>query len=347
VNDSLRGPVLHVLDAVLQRFEARNQYRELMHGLVRVPVPDYEPNAFREALNNAVLHRDYTLNNAIYIQWFNDEITIASPGGFLPGITVDNILSHEPRPRNRRLADAFQLLGLVERSGRGVDRIFEGQLRYGRAPADYSASDHNAVRLSLASGDASIELIQLIQHQRQGGRPFSLDELICIDLIRRERRADVAQLARAIQRPEGRARGVGEGLVERGILDATADGRRRVYRFSAATYRALGMEVEYVRSRGFDRIQQESLILEFLSSHGEIRRRDVVELCRIGEKEATRLLQRMVEQGRIIKHGDRKGAWYTKGMSGTDVMAGTESVARYVNRTLSGLHRGSSQDKSE
>lgn len=312
VNESHRGPLLQVLDSIQQRFDVRNQQRELMHGLVRLPIPDYEPLAFREALNNAVLHRDYTINNAIHLQWRSGEIAIMSPGGFLPGITADNILSHEPRPRNRRLADAFQILGLVERAGLGVDRIFEGQLRYGRMPADYSASSHEAVRLSLPGGDASIALIQLIQQQRRAGHPFSLEDLISVDVVRRERRADVADLARAIQRGESRAHGVGEALVERGIFEAMTEGRRRVYRFSSSTYRSLGLEVEYVRTRGFDRIQRETMVLEFLDSHGAIRRPDVVELCQIGEKEATRFLGSLAAKGKITKHGDRRGTWYSR-----------------------------------
>ena len=76
---------------------------------------------------------------------------MTNPGGFPEGITADNILVHEPKPRNPRLAEAFKRIGLVEQTGRGVDKIFMGQLRYGRPAPDYSRSDARRRRLMVHS----------------------------------------------------------------------------------------------------------------------------------------------------------------------------------------------------
>lgn len=57
---------------------------------------------------------------------------ISNPGGFIEGINADNLLDAEPHGRNPVLADALKRIGLAERTGRGIDRIYEGSLLYGR-----------------------------------------------------------------------------------------------------------------------------------------------------------------------------------------------------------------------
>lgn len=132
VNAWFHQPLVKALEAVESRFGARNQEKEVHEGLFRIPVPDYSPEAFREALNNAVLHRDYAQLGAVHVQLYPDHLFISNPGGFLEGIHLDNLLVHEPKPRNPRLAEAFRRIGLVETTGRGIDKIYTGQLRYGR-----------------------------------------------------------------------------------------------------------------------------------------------------------------------------------------------------------------------
>lgn len=74
VNDVFHRPLLHVLSEVESRFAARNEEREVMVGMFRVPVPDYSPIGFREALSNALLHRDYTCNSRLlYTNWISVE----------------------------------------------------------------------------------------------------------------------------------------------------------------------------------------------------------------------------------------------------------------------------------
>ena len=123
VNDAIRGPLMRIIQELESRFAARNEEREITIGLFRLPVPDYSPIGFREVMNNALLHRDYTRLGAVYIQWHPDHLLVTSTGGFPEGITLDNMLVHEPKPRNPRLAETFRRLGLVEQTGRGIDKI--------------------------------------------------------------------------------------------------------------------------------------------------------------------------------------------------------------------------------
>jgi len=117
VNEILRYPLLRVMEEMLTRFRARNREEEIMVGMLRVGVPDYPEQSFREGLANALIHRDYTRQGAIHIQWHDDRIEMSNPGGFPEGVRLDNLLVTPPRPRNPLLADAFKRAGLAKEQG--------------------------------------------------------------------------------------------------------------------------------------------------------------------------------------------------------------------------------------
>lgn len=87
----------------------------------------------------------------------------------------------------------------------------------------------------------------------------------------------------------------------------------RTYTLSADLYRRMGQQAGYIRQAGFDRLQQEQMIRAYVREHGSIRRREVVELCRLGEHLATRLLRKLVEEGILQKQGERKATVYSRG----------------------------------
>lgn len=184
------------------------------------------------------------------------------PGGFSAGITIDNILVHEPKPRNPRLAGAFKRIGLIEQTGRGVDRIFMGQLRYGRSAPDYSRSDPNDVRVVLRGGNASLRFAAFVYEQDKAGRPLTLDELMVLNHLFFERRIDSESVGMVIQKGTSEGHAVLERLVERGLVGAKGERRGRVYHLAAALYAKIGNPSGYVRTRGFEPIQQEQMILQ-------------------------------------------------------------------------------------
>lgn len=313
VNDVFRGPVIAILQEIESRFAARNEEREVPVGLFRLPVPDYSPEGFREAVNNALLHRDYGRNEAVYVQWQPDSLTISSPGGFPEGITLSNILVHEPKPRNPRLAEAFRRIGLVEQTGRGVDKIYLGQLRYGRSVPDYSRSDATGVRLVLRGGQPSLQFAAFVYEQDKKGRPFGLDELLILNHLFFERRIDTARAGELTQKGVGEARAVLERLNERGLVEARGEKRGRVYHLAASLYRRLGQTPAYVRSRGFDEIQQRQMVLSLVQTEGKITRARAAALCQISEDQASRLLRKMRDAGDLEQVGRGRGSFYRLG----------------------------------
>jgi ATP-dependent DNA helicase RecG len=303
VNDVFHGPLIRLLAEVDSRFSARNEEREVLVGMFRLPVPDYSPEGFREAVNNAVLHRDYTRLDDVYIQWQADHLLITSPGGLPEGVTLDNLLVHEPKPRNPRLAEAFRRIGLVEQTGRGIDKIFAGQLRYGRPAPDYGRSDSTAVRVVLRGGQPSLEFAAFVYEQDKAGNPLTLDEMLVLNALFFERRIDTERASGLIQKGITEARAVLERLHERGMVEGRGEKRGRVYHLSASLYRVLGQSEEYVRSHGISPIRHEAMVLEYVQAHGRIERKHVMELCGLSGPQAGRLLRKLEQSGRLKRQG--------------------------------------------
>jgi ATP-dependent DNA helicase RecG len=313
VNDFFRWPLLRVMEECEARIRARNREQELMVGLLRVGVPDYPERALREALANALIHRDYQRLGAVHFQWQTDQIEITSPGGFPEGVRLDNLLVTAPRPRNPLLADAFKRAGIVERTARGIDTIFFEQLRNGRPAPSYARSNEATVSVVVPGGAANLDFVRLLVTEAQHGRDLRLDELLILNTLWQVRELTTDGASRIVQKPEAEARAALHRLVEAGLVEERGQKKGRTWHLSAATYRLLGDKAAYVRSRGFEPLQQEQMVLQFVEKHGRITRREVAELCRIGPYQATRLLARLVEDGRLVRHGVRKAAWYERG----------------------------------
>lgn len=313
VNDFFRWPLLRVMEEIESRIRARNREQELMVGLLRVGVPDYPERALREALANALIHRDYQRLGAVHFQWHTDRIEISNPGGFPEGVRLDNLLVTAPRPRNPMLADAFKRAGIVERTARGIDTIFYEQLRNGRPAPSYERSDAAGVTVVIPGGEANLDFVRLLVEESQQGRLLGLDELLLLNALWQERDLTTEAAACLTQKPETETRAALHRLVEAGLVEDRGQKKGRTWHLSAATYRLLGDKAAYVRQRGFEPLQQEQMVLQYVEKHGRITRREAAELCRLSPYQATRLLDRLVKDGRLLRHGQRKGAWYERG----------------------------------
>ena len=311
VNDFFRWPLLRTMEEIEARIRARNREQELMVGLLRVGVPDYPERALREAVANALIHRDYQRLGAVHFQWHPDRIEISSPGGFPEGVRLDNLLVTAPRPRNPLLADAFKRAGLVERTARGIDTIFYEQLRNGRPAPSYERSDSTGVVVVIPGGEANLDFVRLLVTESQGGRVLGLDELLVLNTLWQERSLATEDAARLTQKPEAETRATLHRLVEAGLIEERGHKKGRTWHLSAAAYRALGDKAAYVRQRGFEPLQQEQMVLQYVEKHGRITRKEAAELCRISGPQAYRLLDRLAEQGLLAREGERgRGVGY-------------------------------------
>ncbi len=128
-----------------------NKKHPIQNGAYIYDIYDFNEAVLREAILNAVAHRDYSIASEVVIKQFPNKIIITNPGGFPKGVNLENILTVSSTPRSRLLTDILEKTGLVERSGQGVDKIFSLTLSEGKTEPDYSSSDMFQVTLILYS----------------------------------------------------------------------------------------------------------------------------------------------------------------------------------------------------
>ncbi len=146
--------------------------------------------------------------------------------------------------------------------------------------------------------------------ENQAERLLSLDELLLLNSLWQERSINTGRASTLIQRSEAEARAILQQLVESGLAEARGERKGRNYHLSAKTYQRLGERVAYVRQRGFEPLQQEQMILQYVQKHGRITRREAAELCQISSPQARNLVARLARNGVLVLRGQRRGAFY-------------------------------------
>ena len=309
-NEISAVPLLRAMFELADRVKARNPEEEIEVGLFRLGVPRFAEVAVRELIANALVHRDYTRVGSTIVEITADALTVSNPGGLPEGVTLGNLLTTPPRPRNPALADAFKRAGLVDRTSRGINRVFESQLAMGRPVPDYGRSTPTSVVARVQSGPTDSHLAAFLAEAQRSGQRFSLEDLLTLHEVREERRITTVRAAELFQVDHQQARLILNRLADRGLLEVRGDGKGRTYHLAAALYRRLGEPGEYVRTRGFDDIQQEQMVLTFVERHGSITRRDAAELCRLDGTGASRLLRRLRDEGKLDLVGERRTSRY-------------------------------------
>src|SRR5690606_18806297 len=114
------------------------------------------------------------------------------------------------------------------------------------------------------------------------------------------------QIAHTMQKEPVRAKGSVEALIEAGLICGHGTGRGRNYTLSAHLYELHGNRAESTRQAGFDRLQSEQLVKNFVAQHGRTTRNDVMNLCRLSPDQAYKLLKKLVSENYLLKQGFRK-----------------------------------------
>ncbi len=123
-NKEFKGSVFKQLDDAFNYLTLCNKTVSTFKGLERIEKSDYPESALREALLNAVVHRDYGYSGSIIINVNDKEIEFISIGGLVSGLSPEDIRSGISQPRNKRLAEVFHRLHLIESYGTGIRKIF-------------------------------------------------------------------------------------------------------------------------------------------------------------------------------------------------------------------------------
>lgn len=144
-------------------------------------VPAYTEETIREAILNAIQHRSFQMGGEVFVKVAPESIVVTNQGGFPYGVNVDNILTVNSSPRSRRLADALARIGMVERSGQGVDVMYANCICEGRPLPDYSQSDDFQVSLRIESRIENVQLRRFLIDYQSSRQPSEL--LNVLDLL--------------------------------------------------------------------------------------------------------------------------------------------------------------------
>lgn len=303
INDDFTLSILASIEKLNTYLEAWNPQREIDMGLFRMPAPDFDKRALREAIVNAYSHRDYSRMGRIRVSIADEGLTIANPGGFIEGVTVKNLLTAEPHGRNPALADALKRIGLAEKTGRGIDRIFEGSLIYGKTMPDYSASNTVTVSLFIPRSAPNIQIAEMVSNeQKRLGRPLPINTLLVLNYLKDAPRSDNHQISQALNLQEAVVKTVLEKAIESGLVEAYGSGRGRNYILSKRVYQEAdgNNNIGYVRQMDIDETRYLELIQNLAKNNEYISRSDVVQLLHINENKAYSLLKKLVNSGALL-----------------------------------------------
>jgi ATP-dependent DNA helicase RecG len=202
----INGPLPKLIEAAWQVVWEEMRVAAVVKGLIREEQGEYPSFAVREALVNAVCHRDYRLTGRrIEIRMFDDRLEVTSPGG-LPGyITVDNIVE-EHFSRNPRLVNGLFQWGFIEELGLGIDRMIEDMANAGHpnpefrdSPYAFSVTLRNTrVRRAVPAWESSMNERQLraLAYLQEHGRITNGEyRRLCPDVSTETLRLDLVDLA--------------------------------------------------------------------------------------------------------------------------------------------------------
>jgi len=285
-------------DDLWNTINLRNDEYQYQDGLFMLTIPTFNELVIREAILNAVSHRDYRHAGSVFIKQYPTKIELVSPGGFPSGITPENILWKQ-HPRNRRIAEVFAKCGMVERSGQGANRMFQLCARESKQPPDYGGTDDYEVFLTLygkVQDPRFLTFLEKIGRERQVS--FEATDFITLDLINREQKLPSWAKERVPL------------LLKSGAIERI--GRKLI--LSGKFYEFVDKKGVYTHKRGLDRETNKQLLLKHIKENKDSgsRLKELMQvLPALSNDQVKKLIAELKKEGKIYKIGVTRGAlWY-------------------------------------
>ena len=278
-------------------FSPFNPITTVEHGLYHFEYRTYPDIAFREALMNAFCHADYRIAGPILVKMFHNRLIVSNNGGFIAGITEQNILHHQPAARNPLLVEALTRLRLVNRSNLGIARMFSAFLIEGkRPPVIQEIGDSVAVTFLRSDMDASFRsMIAEIKDP-----PLDVDELLALSFLRQNPLSDVSQISEYCNCSPRRSQEVLDALADRGLAESGDPNKHSLWQLSSTLRRRYpSIQVE-------TNDRESILNLLRMNPTEGVSVGLIIDQCGMSRSSAKRLLGKLREEGLVQMIG--KGA---------------------------------------
>ena len=300
------GPLVTQVHEVERAGGVSNRVTHTAEGFAHGRIRAIPTRTLREAIVNGVVHRDWLAPQPTTIEHIGDTLTVTSPGGFLGGVTPDNIITHPAVPRYRSLSEAMAALGLAEREGIGVDRMVRDMLAIGRPAPVISEIDGPYVRVVLLGGDPDAVIVALVA-ALSPSRAGSVDSLLLLEHLTRRgwvdadtaapvlQRSSQTEAEEAIRRLADAHPGPGdsESLITQ--VQGIPPHHPRAFRLSNAARGRLAHRLAALRTsegRG-------ALILDWSRARGRVSSTEVADLTGLSKVSAGRLLTALADAGHL------------------------------------------------
>lgn len=300
-NQKFDGPLPEMIERALAHILANIRNSSLITGLFRRDIPEYPREAIREAIVNAVAHRDYSpmaRGSYVQIRQYADRLEIQSPGGLFGTVTEENIEEHYST-RNKVLMRLLEELNVAENRGSGISAMI-GSMREAnlQPPLFQDRTDSFLVTFSnhsLMSPDTirwlnQFRSLPINERQQLALAYLRLNERITNSVYRRLNYVDLITANKELH-----------GLVQTGAV-----GQHGTRRWTEYSLTVVPQEIETPSTA----VDQEETILEYVNVQGSITRSECQRLLGVGENRARYLLKVLTDRGLLRIEGKRRGAKY-------------------------------------
>ncbi|NCS81352.1 MAG: transcriptional regulator [Ignavibacteria bacterium CG_4_10_14_3_um_filter_37_18] len=280
----------------------RNDIEHVREGLFIRDIPNFNEEVIREALLNAVTHRDYHLQGSVFIRQFPKLLEIENPGGFPTGVTPENIL-YKQNPRNRRIAEVFQKCGLIERSGQGADKMFRFSIEEAKSLPDYTRSDTYSVNLRLSGGIQDVQFLKFLEKISEEKKiDWTVSDLVLLEYIHQGIKL-TPSFHDALYR-----------LINQDIIEVSGRGKGVKYILSKKFYTFLGEKGVYTRRKGLDTGAKKALLIKHIEHYSKAKFDEFNDVIPgLTRDQLKNLLKSLRKEGKIEFLGaHRNGYWVLK-----------------------------------
>ncbi len=267
----------------------------------QIAIEDFPSLAVREAISNAICHRDYHLSGPVVVDHSPEVFVVTSPGPLVAGVTPENIITTTSRPRNPALARIARNLGLAEELGRGVDRMYREMIRFGRQVPQIEA-DFDRVRVTFVGGAPDTQIARFVaglpEHERD-----DTDTMLVLYRLCRDRTISAGTAASWLQKTPEEAEAVFRRLASDAIalLERTRATTRRsfpTYRLRSDALKRLGAAVLYQR-RTSDDIDRK--VIAHIREYGKITNRTLQNFFDVHVFKARDIITDLVQRDILVR----------------------------------------------
>lgn len=286
-------------DRLWELINLRNDKQHYQEGFFVFDIATFNERVVREAILNAVSHRNYQFAGSVFVRQFRDRLAIESPGGFPLGITLDNILDRQ-LPRNRRIAEILSLCGMVERSGQGMNLMFELSIQEAKPLPDFTGTDDYFVSVTLSGLVLDKAMLSVIKRISDRGTDLlSTEDFLIIDALYHEK-----SLTSKMQMRLGH-------LAEIGIVEHIG---RKKYVLARSLYATTGKAGVHTRHVGLDRETNKELLLKHIRQSNDVGTpfRELQQvLPGLSRRQIQDLMRELKEEQRVFCKGKTSAAkWF-------------------------------------